>query len=580
MPKRDNPDLSSITSSEWDYVEQVAHNVVNQKLDIDPNFKGFIKINRKDHEDILNNSFRVYVEDGEIKHLFATARKKLVVGDRLGGGRFGVVASCMTRDGEIFAAKYQWTRIDKAQINNEMHLLNAVKDLIAHDFYLSKQGADRHFSVMKRKEGKELYEMLYDTNAAYSANMLLRRLQLTDTQKLVLAIKCLLWVEYLHAQNIVHRDLKPQNIMVNFAHGDSRDKMIVSLIDYGLSHQLKRNETMRDGFKAAGTPGYAAPEVKKNYFSPVGILSTKNDIYSLGFMFKDDFEMSDRFVTDHMLVDDYRNRYDARQCREHFEKELKKELAKELHSARPLLTQDELTTEVQYTFDELFEPDTELRKELAAIAEVQKAEKEKRDQELAREMERSRLLYLKKKEEESDKLKKEAELREANLKKKAEKENEFARVLDKVNSNNAIKELYNAKTTGSLSETKLLGWEIFKSSRRSSQIEAIQFFINYINTDGSCDFGARLNLLYTFAHLVYMKITAINPKSRLAAVMKDLTDDIKTNQKQFNIEYNEVDLNRYYSNLDKHNLKDGNALRELEFLCRGEAPSNTPKLSQ
>ena len=57
---------------------------------------------------------------------------------------------------------------------------------------------------------------------------------------------------HMHALNIAHRDIKPENIMLS-------EKDEIKLIDFGLSKQQKKKETLMK--TVCGTPYYMAPEV-------------------------------------------------------------------------------------------------------------------------------------------------------------------------------------------------------------------------------------------------------------------------------------------------------------------------------
>jgi serine/threonine protein kinase len=87
----------------------------------------------------------------------------------------------------------------------------------------------------------------------------------------------------LHIQNppLIHRDLKPANILLK---KDEAKGLCVKIADFGLMAIHKFSEQSHS--KDKGTPKYTAPEViyNKKY-------NTKADIYSLGVIFKNLFDL-------------------------------------------------------------------------------------------------------------------------------------------------------------------------------------------------------------------------------------------------------------------------------------------------
>ena len=55
----------------------------------------------------------------------------------------------------------------------------------------------------------------------------------------------------------MHRDLKPENILLDLR-GDSEDKYIMKIIDWGCSTKFKPNQKFKS---LIGTPYYIAPEI-------------------------------------------------------------------------------------------------------------------------------------------------------------------------------------------------------------------------------------------------------------------------------------------------------------------------------
>ncbi|MFO1256891.1 MAG: protein kinase family protein [Gammaproteobacteria bacterium] len=333
-----------IEKNEWDQADEKAQEELKK---YPAGFNGMMKIDRKKYN--LPHSFMAVVENGQIKDMMGMARKKVVnaVGDGiLGEGAFSVVALAVTRDGTEYAMKIQGGpnkhAIQENLVKSEMRLLQAASELKAEGFLNNKTNKQKHYAFMKKKQGNELLKEIYSSVLIDEAitlhfkgkkviqsqnNQWLVRNDLSRKQQLLLAIKCLQGIEYLHTKGIVHRDIKPENIMAKFGDEDHKDIIIVSPTDYGLSQQLKPREEFRNNVNPSGTPLYMAPEVRGNQ------LCKANDIYSLGVMFRDDFGMNDRFIN-RMIANTPGSRPTATECREHFEAELKKELETEFN---PLL---------------------------------------------------------------------------------------------------------------------------------------------------------------------------------------------------------------------------------------------------
>ncbi len=111
-----------------------------------------------------------------------------------------------------------------------------------------------------------------------------------------LFIEILKGVQYLHQQNIIHRDLDPNNILIN---RDKRrrqeeeiDKIVtrgktnrnfVKIGDFGLIAIHNNAKQSHTGDR--GSLKYMAPEVE------CGVYDTKADIYSLGIIFQELFDI-------------------------------------------------------------------------------------------------------------------------------------------------------------------------------------------------------------------------------------------------------------------------------------------------
>jgi tetratricopeptide (TPR) repeat protein len=98
-------------------------------------------------------------------------------------------------------------------------------------------------------------------------------------ERLRLFIKVCRAVHHAHQKGIIHRDLKPSNILVDFADGEARPKVI----DFGIAKVLRgklTEETIQTVcHQLLGTPAYMSPE---QALSDGQNVDTRSDIYSLG----------------------------------------------------------------------------------------------------------------------------------------------------------------------------------------------------------------------------------------------------------------------------------------------------------
>lgn len=117
---------------------------------------------------------------------------------------------------------------------------------------------------------------------------------LTQSQKLIVAIKCCEAVLELHSKNIVHCDLKPRNIRIKM----DEDDISVRLIDFGGSFILEEGMTEKIAKKGFGTKGYTAPEVRFKDKSGKKHMGFASDIYSLGQMFLNDLNIKPELCQD------------------------------------------------------------------------------------------------------------------------------------------------------------------------------------------------------------------------------------------------------------------------------------------
>jgi serine/threonine protein kinase len=121
-----------------------------------------------------------------------------------------------------------------------------------------------HFLTMDYVEGKDLAELLKDSQTAETLNAV------EIVRKVALALS------EAHQAGIVHRDLKPSNIMI-----DRRGEPIV--MDFGLARREQEAEAgITQQGTLVGSPAYMSPEQVEGEAHSVGPTA---DVYSLGVVF-------------------------------------------------------------------------------------------------------------------------------------------------------------------------------------------------------------------------------------------------------------------------------------------------------
>lgn len=101
----------------------------------------------------------------------------------------------------------------------------------------------RIYFFMELMQGGELFDRIVDKG------------HFTEDDAIIVSIKLIGAIMYLHSMGIAHRDLKPENMLMT----DSGPDAEVKITDFGLSKFFDtQSATMQT---PCGTPGYIAPEV-------------------------------------------------------------------------------------------------------------------------------------------------------------------------------------------------------------------------------------------------------------------------------------------------------------------------------
>ena len=250
--------LLTVTPEEWaaanDYFQKYpAENKYSKKPNVNLEHKGsphsFIKVGEK---------------------IYAMANGKYV-----GEGGFGKVKVVQAEDGTNFALKIEGVK--SRESNQEAQ---KAREDIAKALNFFEGSVTRNFEQSKGfKIGdyqKNVMRKVYTVMPYLSGHNLWDEIEgseyknVSDRDKLQIALQCAKAIKVLHDKGIVHADIKPQNFMINREGG----VIIVKAIDFDASKRLESEEFFEVDVY---TKDYTAPEVMssdKYYF--------KSDIYSLG----------------------------------------------------------------------------------------------------------------------------------------------------------------------------------------------------------------------------------------------------------------------------------------------------------
>lgn len=219
-------------------------------------------------------------------------------GECVGEGNFGKVKIIQARNGDNFAVKIEG-RQKRGETDPELAIMKTLNQFhgeaerLYGKVFKGQASQTKLYTVMDFHEGNELLRELYVGKTDETPHK-----NLTEEQKLLLAIRAAQAIQYLHAHRVIHADIKPANLMTRV----DGDVIVMAAIDFGFSMVLNESQkVLHDTCK--GSPLYCAPEILElNYDkkgNPISIKSAKDpasysfasDIFALGAMFKYDFQL-------------------------------------------------------------------------------------------------------------------------------------------------------------------------------------------------------------------------------------------------------------------------------------------------
>ncbi|XP_054158274.1 eukaryotic translation initiation factor 2-alpha kinase 1-like [Oppia nitens] len=206
----------------------------------------------------------------------------------LGSGSFGRVYKYKDKlNGDVYAIKDIIISDVKNKFLKEVNHLGKLQSIYVvkcYDIWTEK----KRLYIQMELCTKSLKDLLEEKAIAFQRqpNQTFDSFEYFITSHLMLEMfEC---VEYLHTSQppVIHRDLKPANILINDKPIDNR---FLKLCDFGLATHHNRMGSQSDTHtNNVGTDKYMAPEVKSgnNY-------NEKSDIYSMGFILLDLFDIND-----------------------------------------------------------------------------------------------------------------------------------------------------------------------------------------------------------------------------------------------------------------------------------------------
>jgi len=185
--------------------------------------------------------------------------------EKVGQGAFGTVHRVVEKkSNQVRAAKIMKlgkggrARKKRKEIMQEIDIMKVCKHENVIDFIEYFSTKDRLSIILEFLGGKNLLERLLDQDGFSEPQAHQFFKQMANA------------VHYLHEIDIVHRDVKLDNFLLENWSNDAR----IVLADFGLSHRLRRNDTLSH---PCGTLGYTAPEVVKGEEYELNC-----DVWSLG----------------------------------------------------------------------------------------------------------------------------------------------------------------------------------------------------------------------------------------------------------------------------------------------------------
>jgi serine/threonine protein kinase len=240
------------------------------------NKKGRPRISKSDYKGpALRHSFHAVRAGKGNLQIYAISNRDLPY---LGQGSYGKVKQAQNKQGDIFAFKIEGevvedSRLHELKIMHELRLLEATNVIsfgkdADKEWYFEPENNEppimalvdeKNYTIQKLIEGIDLSAYIFLYNPDEKAKLAGKR-PLTNTQKLITALKICEAVQALHDKGILHNDLSTSNIKVHVVGNDIK----INLCDYAMAVKLKPGETFHSD-PYGNVSSHPAPEIAKGY---------------------------------------------------------------------------------------------------------------------------------------------------------------------------------------------------------------------------------------------------------------------------------------------------------------------------
>ena len=240
-------------------------------------------IEQKNGEQVFEYKFPEFITDNNEVTANSNDYEVLQV---LGSGAFSCVLKVKSKiNKQIYAMKkvdmdkiLNKMGVDRKYFENEIHFLQKLRSPYVCKCYVIFTEENYLFFIMEFMNNGDL-------NTFYKANKALQK-KIPEEQLWDIFYKSISGLKYIHEKGLIHRDIKLENLFLddnfNIKIGDFNVSATTDLKSAAnFAEQQDDLQSMASGQTVVGTPGYMAPEVKRNERMSYNY-GPKVDVFSMG----------------------------------------------------------------------------------------------------------------------------------------------------------------------------------------------------------------------------------------------------------------------------------------------------------